>query len=299
MKLTFLGTGCMIPTKTRNVQGIFAKYKNYGVLFDCGEGTQRQMNIAGIKRTDINIILISHWHADHVGGLLPLVKTLGNSEIDTKFKIFGPKNSKTMMQHLEKSTHTDTKINYTLIEVDNPKPKIIYENDNFKIVAANLDHKVPCIGFTFIEKDKYNINLKKAEKFGLKEGPILGKLLREQQITYKGKRVNIEDVATLKKGKKFAVILDTSPCQNTIELSKDTDIAIIEATLHSNLEEKAREKHHLTSKDAALIANEANVKQLYLTHFSQRYKDISILREEAKTYFKNTIIAEDFMSVKL
>ena len=82
MKLTFLGTGCMVPTKERNVQGIFLKYKNKGLLFDCGEGTQRQMNLAGIKRTDISHIFISHWHGDHVFGLPGVISTLGASEYD-------------------------------------------------------------------------------------------------------------------------------------------------------------------------------------------------------------------------
>ena len=133
MKLTFLGTGCMVPTKERNVQGIFLKYKNKGLLFDCGEGTQRQMNLAGIKRTDISHIFISHWHGDHVGGLLPLLMTLSNVEPTPSIKIFGPKGSEEKINQLFKSSFFDNGLNIQIKEIDAKKPTKILDSAEFEI----------------------------------------------------------------------------------------------------------------------------------------------------------------------
>ncbi len=299
MKLTFLGTGCMVPTKERNVQGIFLKYKNKGLLFDCGEGTQRQMNLAGIKRTDISHIFISHWHGDHVGGLLPLLMTLSNVEPTPSIKIFGPKGSEEKINQLFKSSFFDNGLNIQIKEIDAKKPTKILDSAEFEIFSANMTHQVPCVAYSFIEKDKWNISIKKATKKGLKEGPMIGKILKNGKIKIKNNFVNLEEVASLRKGKKITVILDTSLNNNCVKLAKCSSLLITESTYHSELEEKARKNMHLTSKDSAFIASQSESNKLCLTHFSQRYKSVSELEKEAKTFFENTIIAEDFLSLKL
>jgi ribonuclease Z len=299
MKLTFLGTGCMVPTKDRNVQGIFLKYKNKGLLFDCGEGTQRQMSIAGLKRTDINYIFISHWHGDHVGGLLPLLMTLSNVEPKPTIRIFGPKGSKEKLNNLFKSSFFDNELNVELTEIDAKTPSKILDSSDFEIFSANMTHQVPCVGYSFIEKDIWNISMSKAKKEGLEEGPLIGKILRDKKVKIKGKIVKLEEVAKLKKGKKITIILDTSLNNNCVKLAKHSSLLITESTYHSDLEEKARKNKHLTSKDSALIASKSESEKLCLTHFSQRYKEVSELEKEAKTFFKNTIIAKDFLNLKI
>lgn len=299
MKLTFLGTGCMVPSKERNVQGLFLKYKNKGILFDCGEGTQRQMNFAGIKRTDTNIILISHWHGDHIGGLLPLLMTLSNVETPKKIKLFGPKDSKNKLEHLFKSSFFDGQIDIDVTEINAEHPKTVLNTDEFKINAANMDHQVPCVAYSFVEKDKWNINMKQAEKTGLKQGPDIGNLLKNQKIKKNNKIIYLKDLAKLKKGKKITIILDTLFTENALKLAEESDVLIVEATYLSDLTDKAKKHRHLTTKDAALIASQSNTKQLYLTHFSQRYKNVNELEKDAKIYFKNVTCAKDFMQIKL
>lgn len=299
MKLTFLGTGCMVPTKERNVQGIFLKYKNKGLLFDCGEGTQRQMNLAGIKRTDITHIFLSHWHGDHMGGLLPLLMTLSNVEPKPSIKFFGPKGSEKKIKNLFKSSFFDADLDLKIKEIDSELPKKILDSSEFEVFSANMTHQVPCVAYSFVEKDTWNISITKAVKKGLKEGPLIGKILRTGQIKIKNKVIKLEEVAALKKGKKITIILDTSLNNNCVTLAKNSSLIITESTYHSDLEEKARKNMHLTSKDAAMIASQSNSKKLCLTHFSQRYKSVSELEKEAKTFFKNTIVAKDFLSIKL
>ena len=190
------------------------------------------------------------------------------------------------------------------IELDikelNPKGvEKVFQNNDYYIECAYMDHKMPCLGYSIVEKDKRKINMAKAKKFGLKQGPLVGKLQRGQEVTYKGKKIKPEQVSYMQKGKKLTIILDTLPCTNAYELAKDADVLIAEAAYTSDLEEKGLEYKHLTTKDTGLIATKANVKKLIITHFSQRYKTTKELQEEIKTFFKNSKAAHDFMKIKL
>lgn len=298
-ELVFLGTSGMVPTKDRNVQSIYLEYKGEGILIDCGEGTQRQMNIKGINRLKVKKILISHWHGDHVSGLIGLIQTMGNHEERKKLVIYGPVGTKKYMNNLLNSCIFDLALDLEINELNIHAKNVIFENEDYMIEAAPLDHSVPCLGYSFIEKDKRNINLTKAKKLGLKEGPLLGKLQRGQTITHKGKEISPDDVSTIKKGKKTTFILDTTVTDSCYELAQDADLLISEATLSSNLKEKAELRKHMTAEGAALVANKAGVKKLILTHFSQRYKTLHELEKEAKETFENTEMAFDFKKVKL
>jgi len=298
MQLTFLGTSCMVPTKERNLPGVFLTYNNIGILFDCGENIQRQMNIAGIKRTKVDIILITHFHADHMSGLIGLLQTISNEDNEKKIMLFGPEGTKQHMACLFKSCKFP-RINITIKELKPKGVEKFFETENFFLSCSKLDHSIPCLGYSFEEKEKIKISLEKAKKYGLKQGPILGKIKQGKTIIFKGKKIKPEDITYKVKGKKITYIVDTLPCKNAIELAKDSDLLISEAVYTSSLEEKAREYKHLTAKQAAFIANNANVKKLILTHFSQRYKSTKEIEEDAKTYFNNVVCSYDFMKIKL
>lgn len=300
MEITILGTSCMVPTKERNAQAIYVEYNGEGILIDCGEGTQRQMNIAGLNRNKIRKILITHWHGDHVGGLIGLLQTISNNENPQKVTIYGPKETKERIFHLLKAVSFENNRLELDIKEMNPKGvEKIFQNKDYYIECAYMDHKMPCLGYTIVDKDKRKINMAKANKLGLKPGPQVGKLQRGQSITFKGKTIKPEDISHMQQGKKLTIILDTLPCTNAYELAKDADLLIAEAAYLAELEEKGLEYKHLTTKDAGLIATKANVKKLIITHFSQRYKVAKELEEEIKTFFKNSKAAYDFMKVKL
>ena len=300
MELVFLGTSCMVPTKERNVQSIFLSYKAEGILIDCGEGTQRQMNIAGINRNRVTKILISHWHGDHISGLTGLLQTLSSSESEKKIEIYGPRETKERLMHLLKAFSFDERMIELKITELNPKGvEKFFENDDFYLECTKLEHKPECIGYAFIEKDKTRIDLAKAKKFGLKEGPLVGEILEKGKVKVGTKSVSLKDVSYVETGKKISFILDTLLCNNCYKIAENADLLVSEASYMSNLEEKATDRMHLTAQQAALIASNSNAKRLILTHFSQRYKGTGEVEEEARTYFPNTSAAYDFMKIQL
>jgi ribonuclease Z len=290
----------MVPTKERNVQAIYIEYKGEGILFDCGEGTQRQMNIAGINRNKIRKILLTHWHGDHVSGLIGLLQTISNNESPQKVVIFGPRETQERIAYLLKSvSFEENRMDLEIKELNPRGVEKIYDGEDYTIQAAYLDHKIPCLGFSLIEKDQRKINMAKAKKLGLREGPLIGKLQAGHSVNFKGQNVHPDDVSHMQKGKKLSIILDTLPCTNAYEIAREADILIAESAYTSEMEEKSLEYKHMTTKQAALIATTANVKKLIITHFSQRYKTNKELEEEIKTFFQNSQAAYDFMKIKL
>ncbi|MGV8150454.1 MAG: ribonuclease Z [Candidatus Woesearchaeota archaeon] len=305
MELTFLGTSCMVPTKERNVTGIFLSYDTYGLLFDCGEGTQRQMNIAGINRNKVTHIFISHWHGDHVSGLIGLIQTLGNqnaqNEDKKKLIIFGPKETERRIEHLLQTCIFDNKLLMEVHEINPKKGELIkiLEREEFYISSAALDHGIPCLGYRFVEKDVRKIDMKKASSAGLASGPLIGKIQRGIDVEVNGKHITPDMVSTIKPGKKIGIILDTGLCQGTSLIAEDVDLLVCEASYSSAIEEKAENNKHMTAKQAALLASNSNVKKLILTHISQRYKTGTEVLEDAKDVFENVEVAYDFMKVKV
>jgi ribonuclease Z len=296
MEVTFLGTASMVPTKERNPSAILISYGPEGILIDCGEGTQRQMRITGIKLTKITRILITHWHGDHVFGLPGLIQSLGASDYNKVLVIYGPKGTKKYFEALTKAFVFDRRIKLKINEVKKGK---FFENEDFLLEALPLEHGIPTLGFNFIEKDKRKIDLKKIKKLGIPEGPLLGKLQDGKQIIWKDEKVKPGQTTYLEKGKKITIITDTLPCNNCYKLAKNADLLICEATYSSKLENKGEEYNHMTSRQAAQIANKANVKKLVLTHFSARYKNTQEIEEDARNIFDNITCAKDFMKITL
>lgn len=290
----------MVPTKERNVTGICLRYKNESILFDCGEGTQRQMNIAGINRNSVTKILVSHWHGDHVAGIVGLLQTIANKEKNPRIELYGPKGTSEHVKHMMGMVIFDVQLQLGVHELIPKEDDLltVVETEDYIIKCAAMDHKIPCIGFRFTEKDRLNINTAKLRKLGVKDGPHLRKLKDGKTINYKGKEVKPEDVTYVVHGKSIAYIADTAATPNAVKLAQDCDLMISEASYASDLQEKAEGYKHLTSKDAAMMASQADVKKLILTHFSQRYKTADKIEEDARTIFPNSTCAYDFMKVK-
>ena len=299
MEITLLGTGCMVPTKDRNASGIYIEIEGKGILFDCGEGTQRQMSIAGIPRTKIKYIFISHWHADHTAGLLGLIQTIGSSTEDPNLEIFGPTGTKEMFRNLMNACVFENRMNIKVHEFNCPKEKTIFKNELFSVKSINLNHSVPCIGFKIIEADKRKLKLKKIEELGVPAGPLRAILQKGKDIEYNSKIIKSNEVTNLKKGKIFTYIADTGMTSNAIKLANESDLILSESTFTKQHQEKAESFLHLTSEEAAQIASLSNSERLILTHFSQRYKTYDVHLEEARDIFPNTEIGFDFMKIKL
>lgn len=293
ISLTFLGTGCMQPTKERNHAGVLLQFKGENILFDCGEGIQRQMRMCGAKPSKITRLCITHWHGDHVFGIPGLMSSMGADEFSKKLHIYGPKGSKVYFKHMFKFFAAKDIIEHEVHEVSSG---VFFENDDFMLEAQPVKHSVNCVGFRFIEKDRLRIDVKKAKKLGL-EGEILGKLQKGKDVTHNGKKIKYEDVTYPVAGKKVSYITDTLECDGVNKLAEEVDVLIIEGTFLDDLKANARKTKHLTVKQSALIASRNNVKQLVITHLSRRYKSDDELVSEVRNYFDNAVIAEDFMRI--
>lgn len=297
IEITILGTACMQPTKNRNHIGILLKYQNENLLFDCGENIQRQLRTINFKPAKLTKIFLSHWHGDHVFGLPGLLSSMAADQFDKTLKIYGPVGTKNYFNHMTKAFFNKEAISYEIIEIDPKTQKAeVLEFPEFSIEARNLEHQIPCLGYSFIEKDHRKIKPKYIKEI---PGVLLGKLQKGQPITHQNKKISPEEATFLIKGKKVSIILDTRPCDNFLKLAQDADLLISEATFLQQHKDKAQEYHHLTAEEVGLLANQAQVKKLVLLHFSQRYKDTKEIRDEIKSVFENAVCAEDFMKFKL
>jgi ribonuclease Z len=299
MEVVILGTSAMVPTKDRNQSAILLKYKDEGLLFDCGEGTQRQLKIVKEKITKITKIFISHLHGDHILGIPGIVQTLNSSKFEDenlKIEIYGPKGAKESLTTFINAIEFDQKID---IQINEIKEGVILDKQDFKIECYKLDHTILSYGYKFVEKDKRKVNMAKAKKLGLETGPKLGKLQRGETVTHKNKTIDPDDVTYIVEGKKMGYIADTAMCNGCLKIAEDCDLVISECTYHSKEEEKAEKYKHLTAEQVASIANKANAKKLILTHFSQRYRTVETLENEAKVTFPDTQAAFDGMRIKI
>ena len=296
MQILFLGTSSMVPTKERNQNGILISYGSERILIDCGEGTQRQLKIAGVSLTKITKILISHWHGDHVLGLPGLIQSMSAAGYEKTLKIYGPKGTKKFMKKMFEVFLFDKRIDLKIYEVKSGK---FFVGEYIILEAGPLDHSIETLGYNIIEKDKRKINLKFVKKVGIPEGPLLGKLQDGKSIVWKGKKIDVNKSTYIVKGKKVTIISDTVPCKEADILAKNSDLLICESTYASNLENKGEEYGHMTSKQAAELANRSNTKKLVLTHFSARYKNTHELEEDARDFFDNVLCARDFMKINL
>jgi|TARA_B100001971_G_C18128184_1_gene503278 ribonuclease Z len=218
------------------------------------------------------------------------------SSYEKTLRIYGPVGTKRAMKMMFETFLFDRKIE---IEVNEVKKGKFFEDNDFILESSLLDHNIDTLGYNLIEKDKRKINLKFTKKLGIPEGPLLGKLQDGKNIMWKGKKIDVDKATNIVNGKKITIISDTVPCKGADVLAKGADVLVCEATYSSSLESKGEEYGHMTSKQAAELANRGQVKKLVLTHFSARYKSTHELEEDARNYFDDVLCAKDFMKINL
>jgi len=325
MELFILGSAAATPIKTRNLSSIALRYKNKILLFDCGEDFQRRFAEAGLKFNKPLVIFISHFHGDHILGLPGFLFRLSLNERTAPLTIFGPQNLFLYIYLHKKILGLKAKYPIKIVEIDHInnnliefegldtevpkntvkiKSNLIYTSKYFSIKFALVDHSIITYAYSFIENPRYGkFNPERAKELGIPESRIWKKLQEGLEIEFKGKVIDpIKEgiVGPKRPGRKITYSGDLAPSDSLIDLGKDSDILIHEATYSKKLAETAKEKKHSTSVDAALDAVKMNAKQLILTHISARYQDDALkLLEEAKEIFPNTILAEDLLRIEL
>jgi len=297
LEVVFLGTGSGIPSKKRNPAAIWLQYEADCMLWDCGEGTQRQLMNAGLNFMKINRIFITHWHADHWAGLIGLMQTMNLEKRKRSLEIYGPEAERFVGDILDLDYWGPRfRVIGRNVPFEGSAATTVLKEDRFRILSIPVEHTVPSVAYAFQEDDSWNVDIEKSERlYGLKQGPLVGKLKEKGSIVLKGKTIKLEEVGIHKPGLKLVYSGDTRACQNLVTLSKAADLLICDATFA----EEDESKMHSSAKATALLAKKAGVSQLALTHFSRRYQDVRELEKEAKKVFPNTIMAEDFMRLKL
>ena len=299
INLTFLGTGSAIPTKRRNHPAMLLRYKAENILIDCGEGTQRQFRKASKNPCKITRILITHWHGDHVFGLPGILNTLRLNGYSGKLEIYGPKGtSEWIRKYLDLVGGRGMDLDLKITEV---KEGIIFDEGEYFVEAKEMDHDCPCVGYSFVVREKKRLDAEKLKKLKIPNSPLIGKLAEGKVVTIDGKKIDGKKLLYTEDERKVSVIMDTRVCDNAVKLAKGADLLVCESTFSKEeSEELLGNRAHLSSVEAAGIAKKAKVKSLVLTHLSQRYEGIpKVILKEAKEVFEDTIIPEDLESVEL
>jgi ribonuclease Z len=288
--LTILGSSSQAPTRKRNHGGYLLRWNEEGLLFDPGEGTQRQFIFAEIAPPVVTRIFVSHFHGDHCLGLGSMLMRLNLDKVSHPIHCYYPASGKVYFDRLRYGTIY--KENITVIEHPIHESGVVHEDVNFKIEADFLSHGVDNLAYRITERDVRKFNKPKLKELGI-DGPIMQKLIRDEKIEFQGKEILIDDVSHIRKGDVFAIVMDTRPCKGALEIAKDATMLLCESTYLESEKELAKSHSHLTAKEAAEIAKEANVKELILTHFSARYLELKPFEDEARTIFPNTHAADD------
>ena len=297
LNVLFLGTSAARPTVERNVAGLVVTREGESLLFECGEGTQRQMMRYGASFA-LSDVFFTHFHADHFLGLVGLVRTLALQGRAEPMRLFGPTGGKKI---LTEALGMGVERGGFEVEITELKPGTSLAREGYEIRAYAVEHGGGAIGYALVEKDRLGrFDPERAKALGVPEGPMWGKLQRSQSVTLEdGTVVSPETiVGPPRAGRKLVYTGDTRPCKATIEIAQGADLLIHEATFGEEEAERAKETQHATAKEAATVAKMAGARQLCLTHLSARYsRDPAPLLEEAKAVFPETLIAKDGMVI--
>ncbi|MEB3210948.1 MAG: ribonuclease Z [Leptolyngbyaceae bacterium] len=303
MQITFLGTSSGVPTRSRNVSSIALRLPQRADiwLFDCGEGTQHQILRSELKVSQITRIFVTHMHGDHIYGLMGLLASCGMAGNPSRIDIYGPPKLDEYLKAC--SRYSQTHFSYP-IKVHTVTPGLVVEDDEFSVYCAPLKHRVPAFGYRVVEKDKPgHFNVKKAQSLGIAPGPVYGQLKKGKTVKLPdGRMVRGADLCgPTQVGRKFVYCTDTIFCDEAVELAKDADVLIHEATFSHHDAELAYQRLHSTSTMAAQVALEAGIQQLIMTHFSPRYAPgnaivLDDLLTEARAIFPHTVMAHDFFT---
>lgn len=295
-----------MPTRTRNVSGVALRLQQRGEvwLFDCGEATQHQLLRSAPKISQISRIFITHMHGDHVFGLMGLLATCGLAGHPTRIDVYGPEGLEDYMRSSVRYTHTG--FSYPL-EVHTIEPGMIYEDEELVVSCLPLKHRIPAYGFRVAEKDRAGrFDVDKAIALGIPSGPLYGKLKRGERVTLADGRTvhGAELCGPTEEGRKIVYCTDTIYSEQAIELARDADLLIHEATYVEQDEALAHRGQHSTARMAARVAAAAHARRLIITHFSQRYArggpvEPEVLLEEARAVFPATEMARDFLTVEV
>lgn len=298
MEVTFLGTSGCIPTEKRGLSAVHLDYLGEHMLFDCGEGTQRQMRFAGLNFMNLDHIHITHLHADHFLGLGGMIQSMDFLERDRTLNVWGPKGLKDAMGKL--MTIGTFHLDYLDVKVHEVGEGKVRRGDRYEITAAATSHSRGSLAYCFTEDSHRRFNRQTAIDLGVPVGPLFQKLSDGEPVEVNGKKITPDQVLDPPvTGRKIVYTGDTRPSDSIVKLAEGADLLIHESMFSHEDLEATKDAAHSTTKQAAEVAKKAGAKKLYLTHISQRYTEPDKLQAEAREIFPESYIAEDYMKVKI
>jgi ribonuclease Z len=287
-----LGTASQAPTRHRNHNGYLLRWDAEGLLFDPGEGTQRQMLLAGVAPSAITRICITHFHGDHCLGLPGVLQRLSLDQVDHPVDVWYPASGQEFYDRLRRcALYNDT------VEV---RPHPVHDEgavdpgpEPFALLAGRLDHRADTFGWRLVEPDGRRMLPDRLEEAGI-TGPDVGRLQREGSLsTEDGRVVTLETMSEHRAGQVFAFVMDTRLCDGALALAEGADLLVCESTFLDCDADLAAAYGHLTAAQAARLAAEAGARRLVLTHFSQRYPDDAAFAAEAGEIFPDVVVVRD------
>lgn len=296
-ELVVLGTASQAPTRHRNHNGYLLRWDREGILFDPGEGTQRQMLYAGVAATDITRICVTHFHGDHCLGLPGVIQRINLDRVAHEVTAYFPASGQLFFDRLHHASafHEAAVLREHPLDGEAtavPLPGLTLE-------ARRLSHPVESYGFRLVEPDGRRMLPERLRELGI-TGPDVGRLQREGALEADGRVVTLDEVSEIRRGQKFAFVMDTRRCDAVAELAHDTDMLVCESTFLDEDADLARTHGHMTAGEAAATAREAGARLLVLTHFSQRYTDPTAFLADARRHFDGQIaVASDLDRIPL
>lgn len=299
LRLTFLGTSAAQPTVRRNLSGLAVRQGRELLLFDCGEGTQRQMITYGTG-FDVGAIFFTHFHADHYVGAIGFVRTLSMLGREKPLDLYGPRPARRLLETVLLAGVDALAFEVRVHEIG---AGARVRRDGCQVLAFPVDHRIAAVGWALAEDERPGrFHVERAAALGVPEGPLFGELQRGRPVTVNGRVVHPGEVLEPpRRGRTVVVSGDTRPCAATAEAARGADLLVHEATFGDAEQARAEETMHSTAREAARIARQAGVRRLALTHLSTRYdQDPSPLLEQAAGEFEGEIfVAHDGMAVEI
>lgn len=300
LSVRFLGTSAACPTVDRGVSSLAIQREGETFLFDCGEGTQRQMMRYGVSFS-FHHLFFTHTHSDHILGLTGLLRTLQLQGRTEPMHLWGPKNSaKTLRQCISLGGERIT----FPVEVTELSDGDTVLRDDYHLRCFAVDHRgTPALGYALIEEHRLGrFSPEVAREMGIPEGPLWGQIHRGQSVTLEdGRVIDAQSlVGAARRGRKIVLSGDTRPCAGTLTAAADADLLIHEATFADDEAARAVETGHSTAREAAQVARDAGARRLILTHISARYtREAPELEAQAREVFSRTQVARDGLEVKI
>ncbi|MFD8423609.1 ribonuclease Z [Streptomyces sp. NPDC059466] len=291
-ELVVLGTASQVPTRHRNHNGYLLRWDGEGLLFDPGEGTQRQMLRAGVAAHDLHRICITHFHGDHSLGLAGVIQRVNLDRVPHEVTAHYPRSGQRFFDRLRYATAYRETVELREAPVD--ADGVLAVTGSYTLEARRLSHPVESFGYRLIEPDGRRILPERLAAHGIK-GPDVGRIQREGALG----GVRLDDVSEVRRGQRFAFVMDTRLCEGVDALAEGCDLLVIESTFLDEDERLASDHGHLTAGQAARVARDAGVRHLVLTHFSQRYPDPAEFERQARAagFDGELTVANDLMRV--